>query len=60
MKALLARHPHVTVFILLAVAMEAVLYVASRGVALAPTQYAAIAAATVALSALCVWILTWE
>ena len=40
--------------------MEAALYFASRTVALAPTQYGAIAIATAMLAGLCMWIVTWE
>lgn len=60
MRSLLSRHPNLVAFVLLAAGMEVVLYAASRGVALAPTEYVAIAAATACLAALCVWILTWE
>ena len=57
---MLSRHPYLAVFALLAAAMEAVLYVASRNVALSPAQYGAVAVATVLLAALCIWIITWE
>ena len=60
MKSTLSSHPHLAAFVALAVAMQAVLYATSRNVALQPTEYAAIALATVGLAALCVWILTWE
>jgi len=40
--------------------MEGVFYFASRNVALAPAQYAAVAVATAMLAGLCVWIITWE
>ena len=60
MKAALTKHPHFAIFLALAVAMEAALFALSRNATLQVTQYAVIAAATAALAALCVWILTWE
>ncbi len=60
MLSVLVRHPYLTAFALLAAAMQVILYFATRTVSLAPTQYAAIAVATIGLAALCVWIITWE
>jgi hypothetical protein len=59
-RAFLAGHPYLAPFIVLALAMQVVLYSVTRDVALAPSQYAFIALATVALAGLCVWIMTWE
>lgn len=53
-------HPRWTAFALLAVAMVAVLLVASRDVALEPAQRATLIISTVALAALSVWIIHWE
>lgn len=60
MRSLLSKHPYLAAFVLLAAGMEAALYFASRTVALAPTQYGAIAVATAMLAGLCMWIVTWE
>lgn len=59
-RTFLAGHPYLAPFVILALAMQVVLYSVTRDVALAPTQYAFIALATVALAGLCVWIVTWE
>jgi hypothetical protein len=59
-KSFPASHPYLAAFALLAIAMQGVLYWATRSLSLAPTQYGAIAVATVALAGLCVWIVTWE
>ena len=59
-RSLLSKHPYLAVSVLLATGMEGVLYFASRNVALAPAQYAAVAVATAMLAGLCVWIITWE
>lgn len=58
--AFLFRHPYLAAFVALAVAMQVVLYSATREVGLAPLQYGFIALATVALAGLCVWIVRWE
>lgn len=60
-RSLLSKHPYLAVSVLLATGMEGVFYFfASRNVALAPAQYAAVAVATAMLAGLCVWIITWE
>lgn len=53
-------HPRWTAFAFLAVAMVAVLLVASRDVALEPTQRATLVLSTIGLAALSVWIIHWE
>ena len=60
MRSLLSRHPYLAVFVLLAAGMEAVLFLASRTVALEPAQYGAVAVATTLIAGVCVWIITWE
>ena len=60
MRSLLSRHLYLAVFVLLTAGMEVVLFLASRNVALAPTQYGAVAVATALVAGLCVWIITWE
>jgi hypothetical protein len=56
----LFKHPHLAAFVALAVAMQVVLFSATREVGLTPLQYGFVALATVALAGLCVWIVTWE
>jgi len=53
-------HPRWTAFVVLAIAMVAVLLVASRDVALEPTQRATLVLSTVGLAAFSVWIIHWE
>ena len=59
-KRLAKAHPRFTAWLVLAVAMLIVLFATTRGVALTPAQFAAVAAATVVLAGLCVWIVHWE
>jgi hypothetical protein len=59
-KVFVSRHPYLAAFALLAIAMQGVLYAATRSVSLMPAQYGAVACATILLAGLCVWILTWE
>lgn len=56
----LKQHPAIVEFVLLAVAMVAILLWAARDVNLLPTQLATMVVATVVLAGLCVWILHWE
>ncbi len=60
MRSLISKHPYLAVFVLLAAGMEAVLFLASRNVVLAPIQYGTVAVATTLVAGLCIWIITWE
>lgn len=55
-----ARHPMIVAWVVLAVAMVAMLLYAARDVDLLITQRLALMLATVGLAGACVWILTWE
>jgi len=53
-------HPRLMAWLLLAIAMLAIFFVASHNLSLELSQSAAMAAATVVLAGLCVWIVFWE
>ncbi|MBC7223003.1 MAG: hypothetical protein H5T59_01790 [Anaerolineae bacterium] len=53
-------HPRLAEWLILGVAMVAIVLWASRGVDLLPTQRLALVAATLGLAGLCVWIIHWE
>jgi len=54
------RHPQLTAWAGLAVAMVIVLIVAAKDVGLLAGQWAALIVATILLAALCVWIIGWD
>jgi predicted tellurium resistance membrane protein TerC len=54
------EHPYLLSWFLLAVAMVAIVLVASRDVPLLPMQRFWLVMATVGLAGLCVWIISWE
>ncbi|MBM4418072.1 MAG: hypothetical protein FJ033_07145 [Chloroflexi bacterium] len=54
------RHPLLTSWAVLAIAMVALLVYTSRDVGLLPSQLAAMIVATVLLAGACVWIISWE
>jgi len=60
LRNLLQQHPLLVAWLILAVGMVAMLLYAAKGVALLPSQLAALVVATVLLAGACVWILTWE
>lgn len=53
-------HPNLVSFAVLAVGMLVILYFSARHVGFTPTQWLALAIATVVLAGLCVWIINWE
>ena len=55
-----ARHPYMSVGIVLAVGMVIMLLLAARDVGLTSAQLAFLAVATVVVAGLCSWILSWE
>lgn len=59
-KRLWDEHPNLSAFALLAAGMLIILYFAARHVGFSPSQWLALAVATVGLAALCVWIINWE
>lgn len=59
-RELFNAHPHMMSWLVLAVAMLIVFFLATRGVSLGPGQRAAMAVATVILAGVCVWIVFWE
>jgi len=59
MKKLWNDHPNLISFLILAVGMLIILYFSARHVGFTPTQWLALAAATVALAGLSVWIISW-
>jgi len=60
LKRLWSEHPNLLSFAILAVGMLVILFFSARHVGFTPTQWAALSVATVALAALCVWIISWE
>ena len=60
LRHLAQRRPLLTAWVVLAVAMVAVLLWAARDAGLLPGQLAALAVTTVLLAGACVWINSWE
>ena len=54
------RHPNILSFVILAVGMLIILYFSARHVGFTGTQWLALAAATLLLAGLCVWIIGWD
>lgn len=59
-KRLWSEHPNLVSFAILAVGMLVILFFSARHVGFTSTQWLALSVATVALAALCVWIISWE
>ncbi len=59
MKKLWNDHPNFVSFVILAIGMLIILFFSARHVGFTPTQWLALAAATVALAGLSVWIMGW-
>lgn len=53
-------HPNLISWLVLAIGMVMIVLIAARNVGFAPSQWAALLAATIALAGLCVWIVSWE
>jgi len=60
LKGFWSAHPRLASWILLAVGMVAVYFWASKDLSVTLPQRLAMAAATVVLAGLCVWIIYWE
>ncbi len=60
LKRLWSEHPNLLSFAILAIGMLIILFFSARHVGFTPTQWLALAVATVGLAALCVWIISWE
>jgi hypothetical protein len=58
--SLAGRHPRISAWIGLAIAMVLILLWAAKDVGLLPTQLLALVIATIVLAGLCVWIIGWE
>ena len=54
------KHPNLIAWLVLAVAMVAMLLYAARYVGLLPTQLLTLVIATILLAGACVWIISWE
>jgi len=54
------RHPYLAAWLLLALAMVAILLLAVRDVPLTPSQLATLVVATILLAGACTWIVSWE
>lgn len=59
-KDFFGQHPQVSAFVGLALAMVLVVMLASKDVGLEGGQQFTLAASTVLLAGLCVWIINWE
>ncbi len=57
---LVKRHPLIVAWILMSIAMVAILLVSTGDANLLPSQLAAMIAATIVLAGACVWIVSWE
>lgn len=60
MRKMWQAHPNLLSWLALAAGMVIIVIIAARNVGFAPTQWAAVIAATIALAGLCVWIISWE
>ncbi len=60
LKRILDEHPMIVAWIVLAIGMVAIFLWASKDAALLPAQRLALAAISVAVAGLCVWIISWE
>lgn len=54
------QHPNLLVWAGLTLGMVIILAFSARNVGFTPRQWAALAAATVALAGACTWIISWE
>ncbi len=54
------RYPRLSSWVVLAAGMLAVFFWATRDLAVAPAQRLVMAASTVVLAGICVWIIYWE
>lgn len=54
------RHPLLLSWVVLAVAMVAILVYTSRDVGLLPTQLLSMVIATILVAGACVWIISWD
>jgi protein-S-isoprenylcysteine O-methyltransferase Ste14 len=59
-RQLVARHPMLVAWLVLAIGMVAMLLYTARDVDLLASQRLAMVLATVGLAGACVWILTWD
>ncbi|NOX62115.1 MAG: hypothetical protein GXP42_09260 [Chloroflexi bacterium] len=59
-KRLWNEHPNLMSFGILAIGMLIILYFSARHVGFTTIQWFVLAVATVALAALCIWIISWE
>lgn len=59
-QGLVRKHPQITRWIALAVAMLVILFITTRDWELSPSEMATLAIITVVVAGLCVWIFHWE
>jgi hypothetical protein len=60
LKRFLDEHPLLVAWIVLAIGMVVIFLWSARDVPLLPTQRVALAAISVGVAGLCVWIISWE
>lgn len=60
LKRFIEKHPLLVAWFVLAVGMVAILLWSARDVPLMPAQRFALAAISVGVAGLCVWIISWE
>jgi hypothetical protein len=53
-------HPRLSMWVVLAAGMVAIITYEARGVGLLPGQWVALIVATILVAGLCVWIIGWE
>lgn len=60
LRTLYDKHPNLILWAALALGMGIVVAIAARNIGFSAAQWTALAAATVVLAGLCVWIISWE
>ena len=60
LKRLWDEHPQLSSFVILALGMLIILYFSARHVGFDALQWLVLAIATIALAALCIWIIGWD
>lgn len=60
LKRLWEEHPQLSSFVILALGMLIILYFSARHVGFDGLQWLVLVVATIALAALCIWIISWD
>ena len=60
LQAIYEKHPHLSMWAVLATGMVTILIFAARAVGFTPWQWVALIGVTILLAGACVWIISWE